>query len=178
MGKKNGQGRNMEQYRIYKKEHTPAGAVSEDVKHFHPCPVKGLFISGEERHWKTALSRLYFWAITKGKLEIYYILSEAGRVAHTSYVVPACYKFPFMQKGDYEIGPCQTEENSRGKGLYVKTLNRITSEQAYEKAVFYMLVSEDNIPSVRGIEKAGFLPDGHAVRTGKLKTYVKVVPQK
>ena len=163
----------MERYRIYKKEYTRGYTASVKVNHFHPCPVKGLFTEGEEKHWKTALSRLYFWLITKGNLEIYYVLSETGSVIHTSYVVPVCYKFPFMHKGDYEIGPCQTSQESRGKGLYVKTLNHITGEKAYEQATFYMLVSEDNTPSVRGIEKAGFAPDGYAVRTGMLKKYVR-----
>lgn len=165
-------------YRLYKKAYTPGNGQLDCVKRFSPSPRKGFFISGEDRHWKTALSRLYFWLITGGKLEIYYILSDAGTVAHTSYVVPRCYKFPFLDKGDYEIGPCRTAENSRGKGLYGMALNRITGEKAYEKANFYMLVSEENAPSIRGIEKAGFLREGYAARTGITKKYVKTEPGK
>ena len=161
------------QFRLYKKQYGSAASFSEDVKCFRPTLLKGLFIRGEEKYWKTALSRLYFWAISAGRLEVYYIIQKE-KVVHTSYVVPVCYKFPFMKRGDYEIGPCQTEEACRGQGMYVRTLNHITSQKRYENACFYMLVSESNASSIRGIEKAGFVEDGYAVRSGWLKRYVKV----
>lgn len=164
-----------QRFRIYRKAYTPDQGFTDVVRCFLPSPVKGFFLPRERKHPKIALSRMYFWLISKGKLEIYYILSEDGRVAHTSFVVPRCGKFPFLGQKDYEIGPCQTAVECRGKGLYGIALNRITSEKSKRQADFYMLVSEDNASSIRGIEKAGFSRDGYAIRKGWRKVYAREI---
>ena len=79
-----------------------------------------------------------------------------------------------MKKGDYEIGPCFTIPTARGKGLYTKVLNYITGDLHYQNASFYMLVNKNNLPSVKGIERAGFSLIGHAGRTSFLKIYHEV----
>lgn len=162
-----------QRFRIYRKTHTPDQGFTDAVRCCVPSPIKGFFLPGESRHPKIALSRIYFWLLSRGKLKIYYILSEDGQVAHTSFVVPRCGKFPFLGQKDYEIGPCQTAEEYRGKGLYGMALHRITSEKGNEQADFYMLVSEDNAASIRGIEKAGFSRDGYAIRKGWRKVYAR-----
>lgn len=161
-------------YRLYKREHCLSTATMFEVKQFRPSLLNGLFITGERLNLKAALARTYFWLITKGKAEIFYIESANKVVLHTSYVLPKCYKFSFMRKTDYEIGPCNTIESARGRGLYSTTLKYIISNKQYENACFWMLVSEENKPSIMGIEKAQFSLDGYAGKTSVLKRYYRI----
>jgi hypothetical protein len=60
------------------------------------------------------------------------------------------FKQPLMT-----IGDAFTDDNYRGKGIYPAVLERIVCKHLQE-ASLYLLVSPENIPSIRGIEKAGF----------------------
>jgi hypothetical protein len=53
------------------------------------------------------------------------------------------------------IGDCFTDDRYRGLGIYPMVLRKIAYEYR-EKAQVFILVAPDNIPSIRGIEKAGF----------------------
>ena len=131
-----------------------------------------LFVSGEKKSFRLFLGRLYFWLISAGKFRIVYILDEIGEIAHISYVVPKCYKFPFMDKQDYEIGPCWTKEEYRGRGLYGRALGHIIGKFGGEDTHFYMIVHEGNKSSMRGVEKAGFEICGYVKKTKWLKRYI------
>ena len=85
-----------------------------------------LYISGETKSIKITLNRLIFTIITLGRSQIYYCTNNTGKVIHTSYVIPKCIKFPFLSNNDYEIGPCMTIPEYRGKGIYPQVLNYIT----------------------------------------------------
>lgn len=122
---------------------------------------------------KTLLVRMMFYAITWGKARVVYATSESGDIMHTSYVIPKCIKFPFLQKYDYEIGPCVTNPQYRGRGIYPNVINYICGHFAQEGTVFYMIVNANNTPSIRGIEKAGFEKCGTVEKSGLLKAYQK-----
>jgi len=53
------------------------------------------------------------------------------------------------------IGDCLTDDRYRGKGIYPEVIRYLGSKFSKERRV-YILVAPDNIPSIRGIEKAGF----------------------
>lgn len=149
------------------------GSGEMQLLEFTPTPVH-LFIQGEFKSLKICLVRLSFWLLTWGKAKIYYMLSSSGRVMHTSYVLPRCFKFPFLTKDDYCIGPCFTYPEFRGKGIYPAVLNQICQSENYPSdTVFYMVVSDTNTPSVRGIEKAGFEKCGRIKKTRILKRYFR-----
>lgn len=164
-------------YYLYTKKHTDVFEnISSDflnschIKVITPSPFK--YKLPNERHsFKLYLSRLYFWIITGGKYEIYYLCNDSD-VVHSSYLIPKCSKFPFMQKGDYEIGPCVTSENYRRHGSYHFVLNHITSQEKYKRSSFYMIVNKTNEPSIKGIEKSGFIRCGSVRKTKFLKKYV------
>ncbi|MBR4308998.1 MAG: GNAT family N-acetyltransferase [Oscillospiraceae bacterium] len=131
-----------------------------------------LRLPGEENSLKTRLGRLYFCLISKGRFTVYYATDpETGNVLHTSYVTGPGYKFPFMHKGDIHIGPCYTAPQARGKGLYKQALRTIHRDHSAGKGRAYMLVAEDNTPSIRGIEACGFLHTGRAEKHSLLKIY-------
>ena len=145
--------------------------ISENIR----CPecqrikIGSLYIKGERKTFKQTIVRLVFFIISKGRCLVFYYKDKFGIIEHKSFVLPKCYKFPFMSTNDYEIGPCFTEPEYRGHGLYVKMLNWITSQQLLNKGNFYMIVDEDNIASIKGIEKAGFTICGFVKKTVLLR---------
>lgn len=160
---------------LYKKHafRKDSGSRETQLLEFTPNPIR-LFMKGEFRSLKNTLVRLNFWFMTYGKAKIYYLLSSSGCVMHTSYVLPKCFKFPFLAKGEYCIGPCFTYPTFRGQGIYPTVLNSICQLESYPSdTVFYMVVSDTNTPSVRGIEKAGFERCGRIKKTRLLKRYFR-----
>lgn len=143
-------------YILFKKKRSSEYAESPlFIKEYRPTLFKPFIPNEEEKGFKVCLSRIWFWFITGGKTKVVYVEKD-GKVIHTSLVVSKCFKFPFMIKGDYEIGPCVTKAEYRGQGVYPSVLNHITSSYGDEGTNFYMLVHETNLPSIRGVEKAGF----------------------
>ena len=137
---------------------------------FTPTIWGGLFLQEEQKSFKLLAVRLLFQIMTFGRARVY-CWRHKGELAHTSYVVPKCWKFPFMKKHDFEIGPCLTYSDFRGRGLYPQMLKYIVSSVGTEKSVFYMIVDENNAASIKGIEKAGFQRCGSVRITKALKRY-------
>lgn len=145
-------------YKIDSKDvkNMPMDSCNEiDLKVFTPS-LRSLFLKSEKIGIKTACIRLLFQVMTFGKAQIYYVQS-GNDIIHTSYVIPACAKFPFMDRDDLEIGPCYTYPAFRGKGIYPKVLSEICRRRGNDTSSFYMIVDETNLPSIKGIEKAGFV---------------------
>ena len=140
-----------------------------DLKVFTPS-LKGFFLKGEKFNIKTFCVRILFQVMTMGKAQIFYVKS-GNDIAHTSYVIPNCTKFPFMDGKDLEIGPCYTYPKFRGKGIYPKVLNEICWRKGDNGLSFYMIVDETNISSIKGIEKAGFVRCGIVKKSKFTKRY-------
>lgn len=156
---------------LYQKEYVPDGEMPEGVAVFTPT-IGRFAVPGERISIKAWLVRASFWLMTGGKFRIFYI-RQNGEIAHTSCVIPGCFKFPFLGKGEYSIGPCVTKPEFRGRGLYGKALRSITTHPMYQDGVFYMSVNEHNAPSIRGIEKAGFRQVGKIRKMKILKRYYR-----
>lgn len=100
-----------------------------------------------------------FWRIiTFGKGKVYTIRDDRGVVIHYSCVFPRCYKFPFLKKRDFEVGPCFTAREYRGKGLYPYVLMQIAKQELLEDNGLYLMINTENEASIRGVKKAGFKP--------------------
>lgn len=123
----------------------------------------------EKINLKTRLSRLQFWLTTKGKCWIYH-LCDGENVVHTAYVVPPCRKFPFLKHNDYEIGPCSTEAAYRKRGAYRFVLSKILEKES-DRGAAYMIVSDTNAASIKGIESVGFVRVGIVKQDGIFKNY-------
>lgn len=140
-----------------------------EVKEFSPS-LRKLFLKGEKVGIKAICVRLMFQLITFGKACVYYVQS-GEKLVHTSYVIPACAKFPFMESDELEIGPCYTYPDFRGKGIYPKVLSEICRRRGSDAMSFYMIVDETNIPSIKGIERAGFVRCGTVHKSKFSKRY-------
>lgn len=159
-------------YKIDSKDvkNMPMDSCNEiDLKVFTPS-LRSLFLKSEKIGIKTACIRLLFQVMTFGKAQIYYVQS-GNDIIHTSYVIPACAKFPFMDRDDLEIGPCYTYPAFRGKGIYPKVLSEICRRRGNDTSSFYMIVDETNLPSIKGIEKAGFVRCGSVQKSKISKSY-------
>lgn len=129
-----------------------------------------LSVKGETLGLKAGLGRFVFCLLSKGNCYVFYVTApETGRVIHTSCVMGRSFKFPFMKKGDIHIGPCRTDPEQRGKGIYKAVLRHITRKTEYNTA--YMIVADSNLPSIKGIEGAGFRYSGAMERSRFLKIY-------
>ena len=139
-----------------------------EIQKFTPSIFR-VFLKGEKRSLKNLFARLYFRLMAGKKYVIYYVLSPEGKISHTSTVMPKCFKFRYLGKADCEIGPCYTMSEFRGKGIYPKVLRFILSD--YKADAFYMTVSDNNTPSIRGIEKAEFESYGKIKKSKLFKVY-------
>jgi hypothetical protein len=80
-----------------------------------------------------------------------------GEIAHFC-LVTICKKsdpFKVASKDDISIGPCNTPEKHRRKGLYKANLEYICSNWKASKWA-YVYTRVENIPSQKGIAAAGF----------------------
>lgn len=132
-----------------------------------------LFARGEKRGIKSALVRLNFYLITKGKAMLFSAYNQENELLHTSAVIPKCYKYSFCDREDYVIGPCQTVPAHRGKGIYPYVIRYIMEVIGSADTVFYMFSAHDNEKSIRGIQKAGFIECGTIRRVGLLKKFIR-----
>ena len=55
------------------------------------------------------------------KSKLVHVDDERGQM-HASYLLGKSFKFPFLGQDDYEIGPCVTRVDCRGRGLYPDVL--------------------------------------------------------
>lgn len=127
-------------------------------------------------HKKLMKSFLLFFVESYGRQKIKLLYDNKG-IAHSSYVIPYCAKFSFMGRHDYQIGPCNTREDCRGKSLYPSMLNQIGREIIESKpdSNVYVLIRERNLSSNKGIQKANFEAVGTIRKTSFLKHYKKCI---
>ena len=116
---------------------------------------------------KSIVLNIYWWLITNGKYRVW-CAYDGIKVIHTSYVIPKCYKFPFLKKGSYEIGPCYTDKDYRGKSIYPAVLSKIV----VGGGTAYMIINDNNASSIRGVIKAGFVAEPGEIKCDRIKRYV------
>lgn len=101
-----------------------------------------------------------------------YVASLAGRLAHFSWAqrsgvheIAGTGRYRKIVDGDVWIYSARTAEWAKGRSVYPAVLRYIMRDSAAmgcHRAWIY--VAEENVPSIRGIEKAGF------IRVGRLRT--------
>lgn len=78
-------------------------------------------------------------------------LVHRSRIFHKSHLLS---NFHFTQPL-ITIGDCLTDDQFRGMGIYPKVISYLGKKFSPSHQV-YILVAPDNVPSIKGIEKAGF----------------------
>ena len=113
---------------------------------------------------------LYWLFISKFSLAIYYV-KDGDKIIHTSFVTGKSIKFDFMNEADLHIGPCITDVNYRGLGIYPKVLNTIIKDYYSTQKALYIIIEDSNISSIKGACKAGFSKIGKINKYRKLFIY-------
>ncbi len=125
----------------------------------------------QNRSFRISLFRLYTYILTKGKVKVYFALGENDKVLHSAYIIPKNLKHAFLKKNEANIGPCNTVQEARGRGLYPYMVDYIVKDNPNDKC--YLLIREENIASIRGASKAGFeVVDRKVKQTKLLKRFV------
>lgn len=111
----------------------------------------------------------FLWSIETlwGGRYVEYQLWRGEKLVSKAEVVSWIPQFPFMPKNGFHVGPCVTIKDERGRGYYPYLLSKIVEDNSSREC--YMIVNPKNIPSTRGVEKAGFrsFATGYRTRLGR-----------
>ena len=94
----------------------------------------------------------------KKKGQTTYRIKKDGCTIHESTVYKRLHFLGIIDKQGPTIGNCFTHDDYRGQGIYPAMLNLITNKLLVEEQIpeVFVIVDVHNIPSIKGIEKAGF----------------------
>ncbi len=116
------------------------------------------------------LMYLLFWKWRRKIFELHLLYAE-NDIVHYTFVLPQCFRLPFMKKRDLEVGPYFTHPDYRGRGLTSYMLGKII--QTHPTSNLYVLVRSENRPSIKVLEKNRLALVGACQR----KKLLKLLPQ-
>ena len=85
---------------------------------------------------------------------IEYDLVKERNVVSKAVLISKVPEYKFLPKKGVHLCYCATKESEKGNGYYPLLLKYIQYNNKEE--MLYMVVKEDNLASIKGIEKAGF----------------------
>jgi len=97
-----------------------------------------------------------------------YLIYAGDDLIHRSVITPRYFRFPFMGKEDVQIGDTWTMPEYRGKGLASFGIQKIVELYRKPGRSFWYVVEENNIPSIKTVEKAGFAKYGVGIRKKRM----------
>jgi GNAT superfamily N-acetyltransferase len=92
---------------------------------------------------------------------------NSGSIAHSSMVMPAFARFPFMGQRDLQIGATETDPAFRGRGLAVRAIDEAIAHFGRDRTYWY-LTEAANAASVSVIRKTGFTLAGTGGKNPRL----------
>lgn len=95
------------------------------------------------------------------------VFDKENTLVHRSCIFPRYFRFPFMCENDLQIGDTFTALKFRGEGIATWAILKIIELLKTKDRKFWYLCAEDNLASIRVIEKAGFKKKGSGIRTAK-----------
>lgn len=98
------------------------------------------------------------------------LIGEGNKVVHISCIVPAHYRWPFMNANDCQISSTWTHVDYRGKGLATVGLKKAIELYAKPNRRFWYVSRAANKASIAVCKKVGFSLIGSGRRTRKMGT--------
>lgn len=99
-----------------------------------------------------------FWIlrILEDKYFIGLVYNQDNKIAHHFIVLPKFFKYPFMAKGDFQIGDVWTSPSYRGLNLSAYAISTILKDilKVDNNSIWY-LTTPENYPSIKVAEKLG-----------------------
>jgi RimJ/RimL family protein N-acetyltransferase len=90
------------------------------------------------------------------------LIADGSRIVHRSCVIPASFRYPFMDAKDVQIGATWTDRAYRGQGLATTALRQAVSLTSRSNCRFWYIALEDNVASSAVCLKVGFALHGYA----------------
>ena len=84
-------------------------------------------------------------------------------------VVPAHFKWPFMQRQDVQFTYVMTDEKYRGKFLAGFAIQHYLNNFIDKTSSYWYVTDKNNFPSVRLCEKMGFKIEGNGLKRGLMR---------
>lgn len=123
----------------------------------------------------------FFWWLfyfpklfTKSSYSIFTVYC-GKKLVHYSLISPKCFKFPFMETIDIQIGPCWTHDRHRRKGIASYVITEILKLYKKKNRKFWYITREENKASGRVIVKVGFIEYGKGTRKKRFGANIFVI---
>lgn len=108
----------------------------------------------------------------RGGYSVYYMASDSEIVGHI-VVASGGRRLKVSTKKDIVVGPIFISPSLRGKGIGTIGISVILNELDLQYKYAYEFIAEDNIASIRTVEKNGYSFVGRAKEVGLLKNLVE-----
>jgi RimJ/RimL family protein N-acetyltransferase len=93
-----------------------------------------------------------------------FLVYDGKTLVHRSGIFPGYFRFPFMAKNDLQIGDIWTHPIHRGRGISSFAIQQIFISRSKPGRKFWYVVENNNLPSIKVIEKIGFRKVGEGIR--------------
>ena len=138
-------------YWFYQRDRLKLIEIDDKFKHFFFKPT----IFNLKLHKGSVTLYLFWYIFSLGRYRIFYIVDKSSNtVAHYSHILPKIFKYSFMKKNELFISNCYTSSNFRGFRLYPFALYFIG--KSFTNYIVWGGVRENNIPSIKGLDRAGY----------------------
>jgi len=107
--------------------------------------------------FKGLIANIYWWLISKKSWIIYVREKGSKKIASFSYVLGKSYKFPFMEKGELQIGPSFTYPEFRRKGLFKSSVQFILKKFEADGFEMIGIARPENLSSLNCLYGLGFI---------------------
>lgn len=98
----------------------------------------------------------YYLKIFRNKNYFIFLVRDKERVVHRTCVFPPFFRFPFMSKGDVQVGDILTVAEYRGKGLASYVLSMAKKLTNLSEGGVWYVVENDNAISQKVARNNGF----------------------
>lgn len=96
------------------------------------------------------------------------LIYSENRLVHRSTIFPRYFRYRFMGIDDLHVADTWTDPDYRGRGLAPWAIRELVRRLKRRGREFWYVVSEDNLQSIRAVEKAGFSRVGSGTLTRRL----------
>lgn len=116
-------------------------------------------------YWKTSLwSLAHYLRVFRNRDYAVLLILQDDKVVHRSSVIPACFRWPFMNDLDLHVSDTWTEPGFRGQGLATTALRRLLALFRRPGRRFWYVTRIGNPSSVVVCQNVGFSFVGMANR--------------
>ena len=122
------------------------------------------------RYETSFLINLLWFIACFGKFYIVFLMDEK-KIVHFSYVTSKVFRFPFMKSSDLQIGPCATDKQYQGKGIFTNVLKLISDVELGNGRTIWTYTTLSNLSSQKAFERAGYQFVSYALMNRRTKLF-------